>query len=301
MPQLPDPVLYAIPAFLGLILIELWAVHAGARGRYEAKDAFASLAMGVGNMLTGILAAGLVVSAALWVFEHRLFELKYVWWLWPLCFVLDDFFYYIFHRCAHRCRWFWASHVIHHSSQHYNLTTALRQTWTGNASFSFIFRLPLFLIGFPPAMVFFCAGLNLIYQFWFHTEAIDRCPRWIESLFNTPSHHRVHHATNARYLDANYAGVFIIWDRLFGSFVAETPDEPCSYGLVHNLDTHNPLRIATHEWTAMARDVAQSRSAKQVIGHILGPPGWSLDGSRETSDSIKAQWRAQQTHLQAAE
>ncbi len=299
MPQLPDPVLYAIPAFLALILLELAAVRLGVRGRYEAKDAFASLTMGVGNMVTGILTAALVVAAAVWAYEYRLFELDYAWWLWPLCFVLDDFFYYVFHRTAHRCRWFWASHVVHHSSQHYNLTTALRQTWTGNASFSFVFRLPMFLLGFPPAMVFFCAGLNLIYQFWIHTEVIVRCPRWFEAVFNTPSHHRVHHATNARYLDANYAGVFIIWDKLFGSFIAETPDDPCSYGLIHNLDTYNPLRIATHEWISMAQDVMKARSAKQIVGHMFGPPGWSIDGSRDTSDTLKARWRAD--HPQAAE
>jgi sterol desaturase/sphingolipid hydroxylase (fatty acid hydroxylase superfamily) len=294
MPNLPDPVSFAIPAFLALILVELWAVRRGARGRYETKDAFASLAMGIGNMVTGIATAGLVVGAAVLAYDHRLFDLSYAWWLWPLCFVLDDFFYYVFHRSAHRCRWFWASHVIHHSSQHYNLTTALRQTWTGNASFSFIFRLPMFLLGFPPAMVFFCAGLNLVYQFWIHTEAIDRCPRWFEAIFNTPSHHRVHHATNARYLDANYAGVFIIWDKIFGSFVAETAKDPCKYGLVHNLDTYNPLRIATHEWIGIAQDVVRSRSLRQIIGHMFGPPGWSLDGSRATSDSLKAQWRAAQ-------
>jgi sterol desaturase/sphingolipid hydroxylase (fatty acid hydroxylase superfamily) len=294
MPQLPDPVVYAIPVFLALILLELVALRVGARLRYATKDAAASLTMGIGNMVTGILTAGLVGSAALLAYDHRLFDVAYSWWLWPLCFVLDDFFYYVFHRTAHRCRWFWASHVVHHSSQHYNLTTALRQTWTGNASFSFIFRLPLFLLGFPPAMVFFCVGLNLIYQFWIHTEAIDRCPAWFEAIFNTPSHHRVHHATNPRYLDANYAGVFIIWDRLFGSFVAETPQDPCRYGLVHNLDSYNPLHIATHEWVGMARDVLASRSLVQIVGHIFGPPGWSQDGARATSDAIKAQWRAEQ-------
>src|SRR3546814_77230 len=149
---------------------------------------------------------------------------------------------YVFHRAAHRVRWFWASHVIHHSSQHYNLSTALRQTWTGFFSLTFLFRLPLFLIGFPPAMVFFCAGLNLIYQFWIHTEAIGRMPRWFEAVMNTPSHHRVHHGVNPRYLDANYAGVFIIWDKMFGSFVPERDDDPRSEE--HTSELQSLMRIS---------------------------------------------------------
>jgi sterol desaturase/sphingolipid hydroxylase (fatty acid hydroxylase superfamily) len=208
--------------------------------------------------------------------------------------VLDDLLYYVFHRSAHRVRWFWASHVNHHSSQHYNLSTALRQTWTGFIAVSFIFRLPLFLVGFPVEMVFFCGGLNLIYQFWIHTELIQKCPRWFEAVMNTPSHHRVHHATNPRYLDANYAGVFIIWDRMFGTFVPENPDEKCRYGLVYNLSTFNPLRIAFHEWAALARDIFSARSFGDILKFAFAPPGWSPDGSRETSHSLKAKWQTRQ-------
>jgi sterol desaturase/sphingolipid hydroxylase (fatty acid hydroxylase superfamily) len=292
--QLPDPVTYAVPGFVALVFIEmLWARRKRATW-FEPKDSAASLLMGLGSTIAGALVAGAVVAIALWVSQFRLFEIGWVWWAWPIAFVLDDVCYYWFHRSAHRVRWFWASHVIHHSSQHYNLTTALRQTWTGFFSLAFIFRLPLFLIGFEPAMVFFCAGLNLIYQFWIHTEAIDRMPRWFEALLNTPSHHRVHHATNPRYLDANYAGVFIIWDKMFGSFVPELAEEPCRFGLVRNLGTFNPLRVAFHEWIGIFKDVARARSVREVLGYIAGPPGWSPDGSRDTSDSIKAKWAALQ-------
>jgi sterol desaturase/sphingolipid hydroxylase (fatty acid hydroxylase superfamily) len=222
--ELPDPVVYAVPAFILLLIVEVIVALRADRSRYEARDTLTSLMLGTGSQVAGALVGAAVVGMAVWVHQFRLFDIGIAfetwWWAWVLCFILDDLAYYVFHRSAHRVRWFWASHVIHHSSQHYNLSTALRQTWTGFFSLGFIFRLPLFLIGFPPAMVFFCAGLNLIYQFWIHTEAIKRMPRWFEAVMNTPSHHRVHHGVNPRYLDANYAGVFIVWDKMFGSFVA---------------------------------------------------------------------------------
>jgi hypothetical protein len=143
-------------------------------------------------------------------------------------------------------------------------------------------------------MVFFCGGLNLIYQFWIHTEVIQKCPRWFEAVMNTPSHHRVHHATNPRYLDANYAGVFIIWDRLFSTFVPETASDTCRYGLVYNLSTFNPLRIAFHEWAALARDIVSAKTLGDMLKFSAAPPGWSPDGSRETSRSLKRKWQARQ-------
>ncbi len=287
-----DPVKYAIPLFALLILVELFYGQVTKRTRYEAWDTFGSLMMGLGNTVAAALLGGAIVAISLQFAKFAVFDIGYAWWAWILCFVADDLLYYVFHRSAHRVRWFWASHVNHHSSQHYNLSTALRQTWTGFFAFSFIFDIPLFLLGFPPAMIFFVSGLNLIYQFWIHTEAIDKCPRWFEAVMNTPSHHRVHHATNARYLDANYAGVFIIWDMMFGSFVPERADDKCRYGLVQNLSTFNPLRIAFHEWAAMARDVMRAKSLGDVAGYLFGPPGWSPDGSRDTSHSLKAKWRA---------
>ncbi|MCA8886122.1 MAG: sterol desaturase family protein, partial [Hyphomonadaceae bacterium] len=217
----------------------------------------------------------------------------YVWWAWIAAFVLDDFTYYWSHRWAHTVRWFWADHVVHHSSQHYNLTTALRQTWTGTLGLNFIFWLPLVYIGFPPLMVLMFSSISLVYQFWIHTELIDRMGPF-EWVFNTPSHHRVHHATNAKYLDANYAGVLIIWDRMFGSFVPEDDNEKPHYGIVSQLGTFNPFRVAFHEWLGIWRDVTHARSFGEMIGYVFGPPGWSPDGSRKTSASIKAEWAKRQ-------
>ena len=289
MEQLPNPVDYAVPGFVVLVLAEMLVARARARHRYCPRDTLTSLALGLGSTVAGVLSGGAVYALAGWVSGFRLFPIGWQWWWWPVCFVLDDLAYYAFHRSAHRVRWFWASHVIHHSSQHYNLSTALRQTWTGFVSMAFLFRLPLFLFGFPPAMVFFVAGLNLVYQFWIHTEAVGRLPRVVEAVMNTPSHHRVHHATNARYLDRNYAGVFIVWDRLFGTFEGERDDDRPRYGLVHDLGSFSLIWAAFHEWVGIARDVwAAPWSAK--LGYLWRPPGWSHDGSRETSESIRARW-----------
>lgn len=286
-----DPVDYAVPGFILLILIEIaWAVRKSPDA-YEPRDTLISLAMGLGSTIAGLLTAGAIGGLYLWAFQYRLFEIPWVWWAWIACFALDDLAYYWIHRAGHRIRWMWASHVNHHSSQHYNLSTALRQTWTGTIALGFLFRVPLVLIGFPPAMIAFCIGLNLIYQFWFHTEAIDKCPRWFEAVFNTPSHHRVHHATNPIYLDRNYAGVFIVWDRLFGTFQPELADEKIHYGIVKQLGSFNLLWVAFHEWIGIARDVWNAPWGSK-LGYVWRPPGWSHDGSRDTSDSLRERWLA---------
>jgi len=294
MIDLPDPVNIAVPGFIALVLVEMIVARSRDRGRYNPRDTLTSLSLGLGSTVAGVLGAGLVTGMAIWFWHHRLLDIPFSWWAWPLCFVLDDLAYYWFHRSAHRVRWFWASHVIHHSSQHYNLSTALRQTWTGFLSLAFVFRLPLFLIGFPPAMVFFCAGINLIYQFWIHTEMVGRMPRWFESVMNTPSHHRVHHATNPRYLDRNYAGVFIVWDRMFGTYTPELDEERPRYGIVKQLGSFNLIWAAFHEWVGIAKDVWRAPGLRNKIGYIVAPPGWSHDGSRDSSETIRARWQARQ-------
>lgn len=288
--QFPDVVTMAVPAFVVLVLIEMALWRATGRGNYETRDTAASLVMGLGSQIAPLFGGGALVFAVfLWAYEHRLFDVPNSWQAVLLCFVLDDLRYYWWHRISHERRWFWASHVVHHSSQHYNLTTALRQTWTGQILGAVLFKTPLVLLGFHPAMVVFVGGLNLVYQFWIHTEQIDRLGPF-EWVFNTPSHHRVHHATNPRYIDANYAGTLIIWDRIFGTFVPEDDAEKPRYGIVKNLGSFNPLVISFHEWIAMARDVLNARSLREVLGYLFGPPGWSPDGSRLTSKMIKERW-----------
>ena len=291
--EIPNIVMYAVPFFVLLILIEMIVVRITKKGRYEARDSAASLSMGFGNRVFGIAFGGFAVAAYFAVYEFRLFTLGWTWPVMVACFFAEDLAYYWFHRIAHERRFFWASHIVHHSSQHYNLSTALRQTWTGTLGLNFIFWLPLVWIGFPPLMVLMFSSISLVYQFWIHTELIGRMGPF-EWVMNTPSHHRVHHATNAKYLDANYAGVLIIWDRLFGTFVPEDDKEKPHYGIVSQLGTFNPFRVAFHEWAGIWRDVTHAKSPRDVLGYIFGPPGWSPDGSRKTSASIKAAWAAQQ-------
>lgn len=292
---LPDPVALATPAFIALVLIEMAAVRLGARGDYDWRDTFTSLTMGFGSTMAAVVFGATIVAAYAATARFHLIAIPVTWWTGVLCLILDDLLYYAFHRSAHRVRWFWASHVIHHSSQHYNLTTALRQTWTGFFSLSFAFRLPLLLIGFDVRLVLFVAGINLIYQFWVHTEAVRRLPAPLEWLLNTPSHHRVHHGSNPRYLDRNYGGVFIVWDRLFGTFEAEDDAEPVRYGLVHNVASFNPLVTATHEWRAIFRDVRTAQGWHGRWMAIAGPPGWREDGANTTADAIRADWVARTT------
>ena len=298
-----DVVPYAVPFFVLTIVIEMiWAARRDPTA-YEPRDTLASLLMGLGSTVAGGIVAGAIVLASGQLYAHRIVTIPDAWFgnpwalaaLWLGVFVLDDANYYAFHRSAHRVRWFWASHVNHHSSQHYNLSTALRQSWTGFPALSFAFRIWPALLGVPPAMLLTVGGINLVYQFWIHTEAVDRMPRWFEAVMNTPSHHRVHHATNPRYLDRNYAGVFIVWDRLFGTFQPELAEEPVHYGLVHQLGTFSLATIAFHEWAGIARDLWRA-PWRAKGGYLLGPPGWSHDGSRDTSDTIRARWQALNSH-----
>ncbi|MDC0658429.1 sterol desaturase family protein [Leisingera sp. SS27] len=286
----PDVTQLAVPFFIAAILAEfLWIALKRRGGRYETRDAVTSLIMGAGSVAEGLLLGFVAWALFMFLWELTPLDMGTSVWAVLVCFVLDDLRYYWVHRFGHRVRWVWASHVNHHSSQHYNLTTALRQTWTGTFTFMMIVKAPMVLLGFHPALVLFCGGLNLIYQFWIHTEAVSRLPRWFEAVMNTPSHHRAHHGRNPRYLDCNYAGVFIIWDKMFGTFVPEQDHDRPDYGLVHNIATFNPLRVAFHEWAGIFKDMRQpDLTLKQRLLYAFAPPGYSHDGSRETSAAIKA-------------
>jgi sterol desaturase/sphingolipid hydroxylase (fatty acid hydroxylase superfamily) len=279
----------SIPAFLVLMVLEgLWARRAVREGRgirgYEARDTAASLAMGVGNVLLSVLTKFGVVALWAYLWEFRVYTFpEEAWWSWVALFFAEDFCYYWFHRAHHEVRFFWAAHVNHHSSTHYNLSTALRQSWTTPLTGP-LFWLPLPLLGFSPAMILTQQAISLLYQFWLHTEAIGKMGPF-EWVFNTPSHHRVHHGRNVAYLDRNHGGILILWDRLFGTFAEEK--EQVDYGLTKNLETFHPVRIAFHEWSAIGRDVLRSRSLRDALGYVFGPPGWSPDGSTLTSRQMR--------------
>jgi sterol desaturase/sphingolipid hydroxylase (fatty acid hydroxylase superfamily) len=261
----------AIPGFLLLLTAEIIADSIMRRELYELKDTAASLSMGIGNVILGLVTKAMAFAVFTAVHRFAFFRIGYQWWAWLLLFFADDFTYYVFHRTSHQCRVFWASHVIHHSSQRYNLGTALRQTWTGGFM-SFLFWIWLPLVGFPPVMVLTMQAVSLLYQFWIHTELV-RSMGPLESVLNTPSHHRVHHASNGRYIDRNHAGALIIWDRLFGTFEPEDMSDRPVYGLTKNINSYNPLRIAFHEWMDIWSDLRDARTLRQKLACVFGPPG----------------------------
>jgi sterol desaturase/sphingolipid hydroxylase (fatty acid hydroxylase superfamily) len=279
---LPPVILYyAIPGFLILLSIEAWFSYREQKHFFETKDTWSSLAMGIGNVLTGFITKALIFALFTFLYEWRIFTLNAgTWWYWLLLLLADDFSYYWFHRTAHNVNWFWASHVVHHSSKYYNLAAALRQTWTGNATGSFIFWAWMPLLGFHPIWILFMQQVSLIYQFWIHTETVHHCPRVVEFLFNTPSHHRVHHGSDLKYLDKNHAGILIIWDRLFGSFQRE--EERPVYGLTRNIESYNPFVIAFKTWGELFKKAIHSGSVRNGVNYFIRPPGWSHDGSSKT-------------------
>ncbi len=262
--------LLAIPAFFGLMLLEAAVLSRRKQQNYEARDTAASLAMGLGNLGIQLGWKGLALGFLVWLHQFALFDLGGAWWVWLLLFFADDFCYYWFHRVHHEVRLFWAAHVNHHSSERYNLSTALRQSWTTPFTWGF-FYWPLPLLGFDPLMIVSMGTFSLLYQFWIHTEAIDRLGP-LEWVLNTPSHHRVHHGSNPQYLDRNYGGFTIVFDRLFGSFEPEV--EPVHYGLTKNIQTFNPLRIAFHEWAAMFRDAFSAGNLGDAWRYCAKHPGW---------------------------
>lgn len=292
---MPDPMYMKLAVLLQLLLLLLIPLEAGlaSRGRlkadYDLHDTLANVTVSIGSIFFWGTLGWMYFGGVMYAYHHRLHEIPFTWWSFAIAFVLEDCRYYWWHRISHRSRWFWASHVVHHSSQHFNLSTNLRQSWTSQFSGLTLLGMPLAFIGFDPALVGLAFTLNLIYQFWIHTESVGKMPRWFEWLLNTPSHHRVHHASNPGYLDANYAGVFMIWDRLFGSFVGERGDDPPRYGIVHNLGSFNPLRIALHEYHAIARDLLR-RDVTWLhrLVYFFGPPGWSHDGSRGTTAQLRS-------------
>lgn len=288
MVEMPESILIvlAIPAFLFFLLLEAGLSAALRRGYYERQDTFASLAMGIGNVAIGLGWKTVELGLHFWLYEHRFFDLGGgTLTTWAALFLAEDFCYYWFHRVSHESRFFWAAHVNHHSSQKYNLATALRQSWT-TAFTGFIFWLPLPLLGFHPLMIVTQRAVSLLYQFWIHTEFIGKLGP-IEWIFNTPSHHRVHHGSNPQYLDRNHGGILIVWDRLFGSFEPER--ERVRYGLTTNLSTFNPVVIAFHEWRAVWNDVRRDLPLGTRAAYAFRAPGWSHDGSRKTSHQMRAE------------
>ncbi len=281
---------FVLPVFFAAVAIEAYWSFRTRRAFYERDDFKASMWMLAGSVVIELVPKTFFVAV---MFElHEWSPLRDVVgrqpWAWALLFVLDDFTYYWFHRLNHEVRLLWAGHVNHHSSTHMNLGTALRQG-VGERVIKPVLWLWIAALGFDPAMILLMIGLNLTFQFWVHTEAVRRLPAPIEAIFNTPSHHRVHHGSNPRYLDRNHAGVLILWDRLFGTFAAELDAEPVEYGLTKDLETSRPWDVLVHGYRELARDWSRAGGWRTRLRYALDAPGWSHDGPDRRSNVLRAE------------
>lgn len=268
-----NPTVIAIPIFAALIAIEAWFAQRRNPEYYEAKDAWINILIGFVSVAFNLV-FGLFIGVV-YAFAYEVSPYKFpagAWWTWVVLFFVDDLAYYWFHRISHESRLFWNFHVVHHSSEYYNLSVAVRQSWF-SGTMHWIFYAPVMLLGFAPWMFAVMHGFNLIYQFWIHTRFVKRMGP-LEYVLNTPSHHRVHHGVNNPYLDKNYAGVLIIWDRMFGSFVEET-EEP-RYGIIKPLRSYNPLWINTHSWAEMFEAMRNRKSLLGKIRCIFASPSMQM-------------------------
>jgi sterol desaturase/sphingolipid hydroxylase (fatty acid hydroxylase superfamily) len=279
--------LWLLPTMVLIAIAEGLYIRFVKQRHYNWRESAASLGIAVGQRLLGLVFAGgsLGVLALLWEYRLWTVPMSNAWAMLAL-FVGVEFLYYWHHRTSHECRWFWATHVVHHSPQQFNLSAAYRLGWTGKFSGHILFYAPLALLGFHPAAIGLALVLNLSYQFWLHTELIGSLG-WFDKWFNSPRNHRVHHATNAEYLDCNYGGVSMVFDRIFGTYAPESPTNPPRYGLVKQLHSHNPFVITFHEWWALAQDIRGARSVKEGVSYVFGRPGWQPGGSGLTTDAIK--------------
>lgn len=263
-------ILIALPVFIITILVE-WRMtrEDSSKGKYVLPDTAANLAMGIGYLIGQVLFKAVPIAIYVWLYQHRILSFEMGVLAYIALFFLDDLCYYIFHRAHHEVRILWAVHVNHHSSQEYNLSTALRQPWLEPFVGPF-FWMPLPLLGFSVEAVVVQQLINLLYQYWVHTKQVKRMPDWFEWIFNTPSHHRAHHGSNPEYLDKNYGGILIIWDRMFGTFEPERA--PVKYGLVKDVESYNPVWIAFHELVQITVDVRNATTVRQKLKRVFGAP-----------------------------
>jgi sterol desaturase/sphingolipid hydroxylase (fatty acid hydroxylase superfamily) len=257
---------------LAIALLEAMLIQHRGRSSFSWKESLTSLGIAIGHRISNALFKAISIATFYFAWEHRLFTISLArGWAIFLLFLGIEFFYYWHHRAAHEIRWLWATHAVHHSSRHLNLSAAYRLGWTGWLSGNFLFFMPLCWLGFHPIAVAMGLALNLMYQFWIHTELIGKLG-WLEWAFNTPSHHRVHHAANPEYIDRNYGGVLIIFDRLFGTFTEERSDRRIIYGLTHPLRSYNPVTVAFYEWSRLFRDLMAAKTWRDRSQAIFGRP-----------------------------
>jgi sterol desaturase/sphingolipid hydroxylase (fatty acid hydroxylase superfamily) len=272
-----------LPFVIGGIALEiLWYLFVQKRA-YPWREMATSLGISALRLPPRLLRRSIVTPLAFFFWSHRLMTIPLdTAWGVTLLFLGAELAYYWSHRAGHEIRWMWASHAVHHTPEHLHLASAFRLGATELFSASWLFHVPLYLLGLNPLAVSSVMAINLFYQFWLHTDLVGRLGP-LEWIFNTPSHHRVHHASNPDYLDRNFGGILIVWDRLFGTFAAERPEIRITYGLVHPVGSLHPIRITFHEWMAMARDVYRARSWRERLQQLFGRPGTSLAALADVS------------------
>jgi len=254
---------------------------------FDWREVWISLADLVGRKLLAFLPLSLATPVFAFAWEHRIHTVTSNTPLTVLLlFIGMEFFYYWYHRASHTIRFFWATHAVHHSPNQLTLSSAYRLGWTTKITGSAVFFTPLVWLGLRPEVVLAALSINLLYQFWLHATWIPKLG-WLELVFNTPSSHRVHHASNATYLDANFGGVLIVFDRLFGTYVEERADEPCRYGLTTPTTSHNPIVVETEHWVSLAKDVVNAKSVSNAVGFVLRPPGWLPNGAGQTTGELQ--------------
>lgn len=258
--DLPNVILYAAPVMILLVIIEWGVSYYKKKDYYDGKDTLAATAIGLGNVALSALLKIVTFVIILFFYNLVSWSIPFAWWAYILCFVWIDFWRYWAHRIAHENRFWWATHVTHHTSRKYNWSVSFRLGWT--QQIKIIFFIPVALAGFHPVMFFICHQIAVLYQFWIHTEYIRRLPKPIEYIFTTPSHHRVHHGNNAKYLDKNYGSTFIFWDRIFGTFQGE--EESARYGISKPIKSYNPIYLCFHEWMDIVRDIKNAKSFKEA-------------------------------------
>ncbi len=269
-----NPTVIAIPIFALLIAVEAYLVIRENRENFDRKDTWTNIFIGFMSVAWGAL-FGLVTSLIyLWAYELAPYKMPMdALWAWVILLFVDDFAYYWFHRISHEVRFFWNFHVVHHSSNQYNLSVAVRQSWFSGVA-HWVFYLPIAFLGFPLWAFATMHGLNLIYQFWIHTKLVGKLG-FLEKILNTPAHHRVHHGVNNQYLDRNYAGIFIIWDRMFGTFVEES--EEVRYGIIKPLTSYNPVWINTHGWAETWDAMKTKRTIFGKMRCLFGAPAMDFE------------------------
>ncbi|MGA7778400.1 MAG: sterol desaturase family protein [Paraburkholderia sp.] len=268
-------------------MIEAWVLSRKGQPRFDWHEVMLSLTDLVGRKLLALLPLSLATPVFAFAWDHRIYTATINSALMVLLlFVGQEFCYYWYHRASHRIRFFWATHAVHHSPNQLTLSSAYRLGWTGKLTGAAIFFTPLVWLGVRPEIVLATLMINLLYQFWLHNTWMPKLG-WLEYVLNTPSAHRVHHASNVEYLDANYGGVLIIFDRLFGTYVEERKDIPCRYGLTTPTRSHNPFVVQFEHWVSLARDMAASKRPWTAIEYVLRPPGWRPDGAGETTEELR--------------